>query len=136
MKWTLEDWMCVIWTDETTFETGLNSYTCYVTCRLDTVMDYQYQKPTFKNKQITLGIQGTIILGRKGLMHFLVKDGQMTLEIYVNQVFQLLNLPFFKEMMEENEFMIWMDDSAVYYTSKFTTKFCYKVDLLRIKWPA
>ena len=49
-------------------------------------------------------------------MHFLIKDGQIILEIYVNQVFQPLGLPFFEEIMEENEFMIWMDDGAVYYT--------------------
>lgn len=32
--------------------------------------------------------------------------------------------------------MIWMDDGAAYHTSKFTTKFCREVGLLRMIWPA
>lgn len=31
--------------------------------------------------------------------------------------------------------MIWMDDSAAYHTSKFTTKVCQKAGL-RMIWPA
>ena len=33
VDWTLEDWMRVIWTDEATFETGLDTRLCYVTRR-------------------------------------------------------------------------------------------------------
>ncbi len=128
--------MRVIWTDEATFETGLDSRTCYVTRRPGTAMDCRYQKPTFKSGRTTLGIWGAITLGRKGPVHFLVKDGRMTSEIYVNQILQPLGLPFFEETMEENWFMIWMDDGATYHTSKFTTKFCREVGLLRMKWPA
>ena len=47
--WTLEDWLHVIWTDEATFETGLDTRSCYVTRRKGTAMDSKYLKPTFKS---------------------------------------------------------------------------------------
>ena len=56
--WTLEDWIRVIWTDEATFETGLDSCTCYVTRRPGTAMESRYLKPTFKSGRTTLGIWG------------------------------------------------------------------------------
>ena len=37
-------------------------------------------------------------------------------------------------MIKEREFMIWIDDGAAYHTSRFTTKFCREVGLLRINW--
>lgn len=84
MSWTLEDWIRVIWTDEATFKTGLDSRTCYITCRTGIAMESQYLKSTFKSGRTTLGIWGFITLGKKGLVYFLVKDGRMTSEIYVN----------------------------------------------------
>lgn len=50
--------ICVIWIDETIFETELDLRTYYITCHLGTAMDCQYQKPIFKNERITLGIWG------------------------------------------------------------------------------
>lgn len=134
--WELEDWMRVIWTDEATFETGLNSRTCYVTRRPGTAMESRYLKPTFKSERTTLGIWGAITWGKKGPVHFLIKEGRMTSEIYVKQVLKPLGLPFFKAMAEERGDMIWMDDGAKYHTSKFTSNFCRKAGLLRMIWPA
>ena len=65
--------------DEATFETGLDSRTCYVTQKPGTAMDSRYLKPTFKSERITLGIWGTITLGKKVLIHFLIKEGYITL---------------------------------------------------------
>lgn len=56
----------------------------------------------------------------------------MTLEIYVNQVLEPLGLLFLKKIVEENDDMIQIDDGMVYYTSKYTIKFCQKVGLLRM----
>ncbi len=92
-------------------------------------MGSRYLKPTFKNGRKTLGIWGAITLGKKGRVHILAKDGRMTPEIYVNQVLKPLDLLFFEEMIEERQFIIWMDDGAVYHTSKFTTKLYREVGL-------
>lgn len=128
--------MRVIWTDEATFETGLDSRTCYVTRRPGTAMESQYLKLTFKSGRTILGIWGAITLGKKGPVHFWVKDERIASEIYVNQVLKPLGLPFFEETIEKREFMIWIDDGAAYHTSKFATKFCREVGLLRMNWPA
>ena len=84
--WTLEDWLHVIWTDEATFETGLDTRSCYVTRRKGTAMDFKYLKPTFKSGRSTIGIWGAIALGIKGPVH-----------IYINQVLEKLGLPFYKQ---------------------------------------
>lgn len=86
-------------------------------------MESRYLKPTFKSKRKTLGIWGAITWGKKGPVHFLIKEGRMTSEIYVEQVLRPLGLPFFKAMAEERGDMIWMDDGAKYHTSKFTIDF-------------
>ena len=97
-------------------------------------MEAQYLKPTFKSERSTLGIWGAIAWGKKRPVHFLIKDGQMTSEIYVNNVLKPLRFLFFEAMIEKRENMIWMDDGATYHTSKLTIKFCQEVGLLCMKW--
>lgn len=135
LGWTLEDWMGVIWTDEATFETGLDSRTCYVTRKPGTAVESRYLKLTFKSWRTTLGIWGAITLGKKGPVPFLIKEGRMTSQIYVDQVLKQLGLPFYNELKEERGFVIWMHDGASYHTSKFTTKFCRQAGLLFMNWP-
>ena len=53
--WTMEDWYCVIWTDEATFETGLETRSCYVTWKHGTAMELRYLKPTFKSGRSSIG---------------------------------------------------------------------------------
>ena len=64
LGWTLEDWMQVIWTDEATFETGLDSRICYVTRKPGTSMDSRYLKSRFKSHCI--GEKGSGSLFDKG----------------------------------------------------------------------
>ena len=73
LGWTLEDWMQVIWTDEATYKTGLDSRICYVTRKPGTSMDSRYLKSRFKSGRTTLGIWGAIALGKKAPVHFLIK---------------------------------------------------------------
>ncbi len=69
-------------------------------------------------------------------MHFLAKKGQITLEIYIDQVLQPLAVRFYEDYLREIEEMIYIDDGAAYHTSKYTKKFCVKVGLLHMIWPA
>ena len=66
-----------MWTDEATFETSLDSRTCYVMQRPGTAMESRYLKPTFKSKRTTLGISGAITWAKKGPVHFLIKEGRI-----------------------------------------------------------
>ena len=116
--WTVEDWGCVVWTDEATFETGLDSRSCYVTRRKSTVMEVRYLKATFKSGRSSIGIWGSITLKKKGSMHILSKKRRMNFEIYINEVLKPLGLSFFKQCLATNPKMIYMDDGADYHTSK------------------
>ena len=122
--------------DKATFETGLDTQSCYVSQRKDTAMESRYLKLTFKNKKTIIGIWGAITLRLKGLVHFLQKKRRMNSDIYVNQVLKELGLPFYERCIEKREHMIWMDDSAGYHTSKTTTKCKQHMGLIRMDWPA
>lgn len=67
-----------------------------------------------------MGISGAIVLGLKGLVYFLEKEGHMNSDIYINQVLKKLGLPFYNQCIEEKGSIIWMDNGACYYTSKIT----------------
>ena len=136
LRWTLDDWSHVIWTDEATFETGLDTRSCYVTRRKGTAMESRYLKPTFKSGRSSVGIWGAIVLGLKGPVHFLEKEGRMNSDIYINQVLEGLGLPFYHQCNQEKGTMIWMDDGAAYHTSKKTAAYCRRVGLFRMDWPA
>ena len=135
LGWTLGDCKRVLWTDEATFEIGLDSRRCYIPRKPSMAMKSQYLKLTFKNRRTTLRIWGVITLGKKGPVHFLIKEGCMISQIYLDQVLEQLSLPFYIELKEERRFMIWMYDGASYYTSKFITKFCCQACLLCMNWP-
>ena len=114
----------------------MDTRSCYVTQRPNIAMEFQYLKPTFKSGRLTLGIWEAITFGKKGPVYFLAKEGRMTLEIYVNQVLQLLAVLFYEEYLKEIGEMIYINDNAGYHTFKDTKKFCTKVTLLCIIWPA
>ena len=130
-NWTLDDWSHVIWTDEATFETGLDTRSCYVTRHKGTAMESRYLKPTLKSGRSSVGIWGAIILGLKGPVHFLEKEGRMNSDIFINQVLEGLGLPFYNQCIEEKGSMIWMDDGARYHTSKMTTAYCRRIGLIQ-----
>ena len=84
-------------------------------------MEFRYLKPIFKSERSSLVIWGAIVLGLKGPVHFLEKEGCINSDIYINQVLEGLGLPFYNQCIEEKGSMIWMDDGARYHTSKMTT---------------
>ena len=47
--WSVKDWSGVVWTDEATYETELDTRSCYVSRRKGTAMENRYLKPTFKS---------------------------------------------------------------------------------------
>ena len=59
------------------FETGLDTRLCYVTCCKGTAMESRYLKLIFKNGRNSVGIWRAIILGLKGPVHFLKKEGRI-----------------------------------------------------------
>lgn len=119
-----------------TFETRLDMRSCYVTQRPGIAIKSQYLKFTFKGERSTLGTWRAIIYRKKGLVHFLAKKSWMILEIYVDQVFWLLTILFYKKWLRTIKKTIYMDNSTMYYMSKYTKKFCAKMRFLYIIWLA
>jgi hypothetical protein len=83
-NWALEHWLHVIWTNEITFKTSLDTRTCYVSRRKSTIMKTQYLKLSFKSERSILSIWKVIVLRIKNSLHFLQKDDRINFEIYVN----------------------------------------------------
>ena len=133
--WTVEDWGRVIWTDEATFETGLDTRSCYVTRRKGTAMESRYLKPTFKSGRSTVGIWASIRLGEKGPMLVLNKGRRMNSDIYIDEVLRPLGLSFYEACLTRRGLTIWMDDGASYHTSKKVIDWGRRNGLLRMDWP-
>ncbi len=80
------DHITIIWTDKATYETGLDTRSCYVTCRKGTtILESRYLNHTFKSGKSTVGIWEAIVLRLKGPVHFLENEGRMKSDIYINQ---------------------------------------------------
>lgn len=60
-------------------------------------MKSQYLKLTFKSERLIVGIWEAITYEKKGLIYFLVKKSKIILEIYIDQIFRLLVVLFYKE---------------------------------------
>jgi hypothetical protein len=135
-KWTLADWLHVIWTDEITFETGLDTRTCYVSRKQSTTMKARYLKLTFKSERSTLNIWEVIALKIKDSLHFLQKDDRMNFEIYVNQMLKELSLSFYERYVRDRDYMIWMNDEIDYHISDYISKWRRENELKRMNWSA
>ena len=88
------------------FETGLGTYSCYIIPYKGIAIKSQYLKPTFKNRKSNVSIWGAIVLGLKGLVHFLEKEGYMNLDIYINQILKGLGLSFYNQCIKKKDSII------------------------------
>ena len=68
VKWRDEDWACVIWSDESTFETGLHTIPAWCRRMKRHAFESRYLKPTFKSGRSSVGLWGCISLNFKGSM--------------------------------------------------------------------
>jgi hypothetical protein len=126
--------MHVIWTNEITFETDLNTRSDYVSRRKDTAMKCRYLKLTFKSDRITLSIWETITWEIKNSVHFLQKKKRMNFEIYVNQMLKELSLSFYATCVNERSYMIYMNDEIDYHIFKLPVKWRHENGLKRMHW--
>ena len=136
LHWTLNEWMHVIWIDESTFETDLNADPVYVIKKKDTTYESRYLKSTFKSERSTVNIWKTIAWNIKNSVHFLHKKERMNSEIYIHQVLTVLNFSFYDQCVREKDYMIYMNDETDYHTSKQTTTWKQRNELNRMNWSA
>jgi hypothetical protein len=134
VNWSLANWLHVIWTNEITFETNLDTRTCYVFRKKDTIMKTRYLKFTFKSERSILSIWKTIVLRIKNSLHFLQKDKRMNFEIYVNQMLKELSFSIYERYVRDRDYMIWMNDEVDYHISDYIIKWRRENELNRMHW--
>ena len=55
-------------------------------------------------------------------------------DIYINQVFKELRLPFYEKYAQDSDYMIWIDNRTGYHTSKAMAKWRYENKLKGMDW--
>ena len=116
--WIVKNWNEIVWTNEITYETELNTRFCYVSKRKNTAMKTKYLKFTFKNERNIINVWKFITFDTKNSMHVLTKKQKMNSDIYINEILKSIKLFFFKRCLISNKNMIWMNDEANYHISK------------------
>lgn len=64
----------------------------------------------------------------------MTKEKKMNSNIYIDEVLELMGVPFYEKCNEIRKDVLWMNDGTAYYTFKLVEKFRTKVGLKRIFW--
>jgi hypothetical protein len=99
--WEVEDWACVAWSDEATFEIGLDTTPPWVRRPKGKAYESQYLKPTFKSGRSAVGIWGCISLDFKGSLVILSKGARMNSTRYYNTILNDYVYPFYEKLTHE-----------------------------------
>jgi hypothetical protein len=135
-NWTLEDWALVVFSDESTFEIGIDTRPPWVRRKKGTAYESRYLKPTFKSGRSSVGIWGCISLFKKGPLVVLAKEARMNSKRYIQEVLYPNAVPFYDQIVEEHGDALWQQDGARYHTSQLTTAYLDAVQMQVMKWPA
>jgi transposase len=136
LSWTLDDWRCAIFSDESTFELGIHTLTTYVKRKKGDALKPQYLLPTFKSGRTTVGVWGCIDYTFKGKLVILPPNTHMNSTIYCNTILNDNGYPMYQQVMEEYGDAVWQDDGAKYHTSKMVKEWRQSMKMTRMEWPA
>ena len=125
--------MC--WSNECTFEIGLDTTPPYVRRPRGKAYESRYLKPTFKSGRETIGVWGVISLGKKGSLQIIKKGGRINAKRYV-RILHDAAIPFYQEIYERHGIALWQQDGAKYHTAKMTMAYLEAHGVLVMKWPA
>lgn len=134
--WKDEDWGCICWSDESTFEIGYDATPPWVRRPKGKAYESKYLKPTFKSGRSSVGVWGCISSNFKGPLVILRQGERMNQHRYLNEVMKPHGIPFFEKVWEAEGGAYWMDDGARYHTTKAVRAHCEKQGLIRMPWPA
>jgi DDE superfamily endonuclease/Transposase len=135
-NWGLEDWALVCFSDESTFEIGIDTTPPWVRRKKGTAYESRNLKPTFKSGRSSVGIWGCISLSKKGPLVILAKGARMNSKRYIQEVLYPNAVPFYDQLIEEHGDALWQHDGAKYHTSQLTTAYLKAVQMQVMKWPA
>jgi Transposase/DDE superfamily endonuclease len=134
--WGLEDWALVAFSDESTFEIGIDSTPPWVRRKQGTAYESRNLKPTFKSGRSSVGIWGCISLSKKGPLVILAKGARMNSKRYIQDVLYPGAVPFYHQLVEKYGDALWQQDGAGYHTSRATTAYLIASHIQVMKWPA
>lgn len=136
IKWTIEDWACVSFSDESTFELGFDNTPSYIRRKKGRAFESQYLLPTFKSGRSSIGIWGCINLNLHGKVVILPEKARMNSGLYIDLILNQTGHLFYEQVMEEHGDAIWQDDGAKYHTSKEVKEWQKSMFMRRMIWPA
>jgi transposase len=136
LNWTLSDWRCAIFSDESTFELGSHTLTTYVKRKKGQAFKPQYLQPTFKSGRTKVNVWGCIDYTNKGKLVILPPKTNMNSELYCNTILNDHGHPMYQKVMEKRGDAIWQDDGAKYHTSKMVKEWQKSMLMTRMWWPA
>lgn len=115
-----EDVACICFSDESTFELGIDTTPPWVRRKHGTAYESKNLKPTFKSGRSAVGIWGAISTNFKSDLLILPAGVRMNSERYIGLVLNEKAHPFYEKVMEAHGEAIWQEDGARYHTSKAT----------------
>lgn len=120
--WKLEEWRHVIWSDECYVMLGDKKGSVYVTRRPEEEFDDSCTVKTFKKSPVNVMVWACIMDGAKGPLVVLDypggPGGGFTAERYQEQVLDGTLWDFYISMVDNREYMYFMQDNAPIHTSK------------------
>jgi transposase len=129
-NWASEDWMRVIWCDESTFEIGENSRQVRVWRSVNEKYSQSCLSPTFKSGRSSLMIWGAISGSCKSELVFMSR-GRRTAVDYVDMVYRGPLL----DMMKHVSGVILMEDGAMIHRSNASKSWRELYMLDKLEWP-
>ena len=132
----LVDVACFCFSDESTFEIGIDTGPPWVRRKLGKAYESQNLKPTFKSGRSSVGIWGAISMDFKSDLVILPRGERMTSKRYISMILNTAAHPFYEKVMEHCGDAIWQEDGAPYHTSKLTRDYEKSLVMAVIDWPA
>ena len=122
IKHTMEEWMRVIWTDESSVVLGKESSAPLVWRRTHEAFDEKCILPSFKSGRSSVMIWGCIAYNRKGPLVVLPKDRRKGVD-YVDLVLSKPLWDFYSILLEERGIVKVMEDGAPVHTCQVAKDF-------------
>lgn len=106
----------------------------YIICHKNMALEFQYLKLIFNSQKGKVDIWKTIVLQLKSSVYSLKRKCYINLDIYINQVLQMLELLFYNQSTKKKGSIIWIDKGVGYYTSKIIAMYYHYIRLIYINW--
>ena len=130
------NWMRVCWSDESTFEVGFDSRTCYVTRSPDEAYKPECLQPTFKSGRVMVGVWACFMGAERGPLIILEKGARLNASTYLDNIWIPHFLPFYRKMrMMYGREVSMQEDGAPYHHSKLLRLFKSAWDINLLEWP-